>query len=146
MLCGIFSIANYIFFLIKHISSWRKKSLPCEAYNLDMTSEKSCLTLCDPMDCTSMELPVHGILQNTGVGSLSFLRRIFPTHGLSPGLPRCRWILYQLSCKGSPRILERVAYLFSRETSWPRNQTGVSYIAGGFFANRAMREAHKNKG
>ena len=56
MLCCIFSISDYILFLIKHISSWRKKSLPYEAYNLDMTSEKSCLTLCDPMDCT-----FHGI-------------------------------------------------------------------------------------
>ena len=28
------------------------------------------------------------------------------------GLPHCRWILYQLSHKGSPRILEWVAYPF----------------------------------
>ena len=26
-----------------------------------------------------------------------------------PGLPHCRWILYQLSHKGSPRIVEWVA-------------------------------------
>ena len=60
---------------------------------------QSCLTLCDPMDYT-----VHGILQvqNTGVGSLSLLRGIFPTQGLNPGLLHCRWILYQLSHKGSP--------------------------------------------
>ena len=36
----------------------------------------------------------------TGVGSLSLLQGIFPTQGLSPGLPHCRWILYQLSHKG----------------------------------------------
>ena len=35
--------------------------------------------------------------QNTGVGSLSLLQGIFPTLGLNPGLPHCRWILYQLS-------------------------------------------------
>ena len=40
--------------------------------------------------------------QNTGVGSLSLLQGIFPTQGLKPGLPHCRWILYQLSHKGSP--------------------------------------------
>ena len=40
--------------------------------------------------------------QNTGVGSLSLLRGIFPSQGSNPGLPRCRWILYQLSHKGSP--------------------------------------------
>ena len=40
--------------------------------------------------------------QNTGVGSLSLLQGIFPTQGSNPGLPHCRWILYQLSRKGSP--------------------------------------------
>ena len=40
--------------------------------------------------------------QNTGVGSLSLLQEIFPTQGLNPGLPPCRWILYQLSYQGSP--------------------------------------------
>ena len=40
--------------------------------------------------------------QNTGVGSHSLLLGIFPTQGLNPGLPRCRWILHQLSHKGSP--------------------------------------------
>ena len=40
--------------------------------------------------------------QNTGVGSLSLLQRIFPTQGLNPGLPHCRRILYQQSHKGSP--------------------------------------------
>ena len=40
--------------------------------------------------------------QNTGLGSLSLLQRIFATQGLNPGLPHCRWFLYQLSHKGSP--------------------------------------------
>ena len=66
--------------------------------------------------------------QNTGVGSLSLLQGIFPTQRLNPGLPHYRRILYQLSHKGSPRILEWVACLFSRGSSWPRNQTGVSCI------------------
>ena len=35
--------------------------------------------------------------QNTGVGSRSLHQGIFPTQGLNPGLPHCRWILYQLS-------------------------------------------------
>ena len=63
----------------------------------------------------------------------------FPTQGLDPGLPHCRWILYQLSYKGRPRILMWVAYLFSSRSSWPRNQTGVSYIEGGFFTNSAIK-------
>ena len=80
--------------------------------------------------------------QNTGVSSLSFLQRVFPTQGSKPGLLHCRWILYQLSQKGSPRILEWVAYPFSSRSSQPTNQTGVSCIAGGFFTNWAVREAH----
>ena len=45
--------------------------------------------------------------QNTGVGSLSLLQGIFPTQGSNPGLLHCRWILYQLSHKGSPDPLEK---------------------------------------
>jgi len=41
---------------------------------------------------------------NTGVGSLSLLQGIFPTRRLNQGLPHCRWILYQLSHKGSPYL------------------------------------------
>ena len=33
----------------------------------------------------------------------------------------------------SPKILKWVAYPLSRGSSWPRNQTGASCIAGGFF-------------
>ena len=79
--------------------------------------------------------------QHTGVGGCSFLQGIFPTQGLNPGLPFCRQILYRMSHWGSPRILEWVAYLFSSGSSQPRNQTGVSCIAGGFFTNWAIREA-----
>ena len=81
--------------------------------------------------------------QNIGLGSLSLLQGIFPTQGLNPGLPHCRQILYQLSHKGSSRILEWVAYPFSSRSSWPRNRTGVSCIAGGFFTNWAIKEAHQ---
>ena len=52
--------------------------------NLKVQDAQSDLTLCDLMDYT--------------------------VHGMNPGLPHCRWILYQLSCKGSLRILGWVAY------------------------------------
>ena len=87
----------------------------------------------------SDSLQPHGLYpwnspgQNTGVGSLSLLQGIFPTQGSNPGLQHCTWILYQLSHKGSPKILEWVAYPFSGGSSKPRNQTRVSFIAGGFF-------------
>ena len=76
-----------------------------------------------------------GFIRNTGVGGPSLLQGIFQTQGLNPGLPHCRWILYQLSYKRSPRIPECVAYPFSRGSSQPRNQTGVSCIAGRCFTS-----------
>ena len=78
--------------------------------------------------------------KNTGVGCHSLLQGIFPTQGSNSGLLHCGWILYQLSYQGSPRTLECVAYPFSRGTSWPRNQTGVSCIAGLFFTSRATQK------
>ena len=57
--------------------------------------------------------------KNTGMGSLSFLQHIFQTQESNPGLPHCRKILYQLSHKGSPRILAWVAYPFSGDLPDP---------------------------
>ena len=92
-------------------------------------------------------VPPHGLYnpwnslgQNTWVGSCSLLQGTFPTQGSDPGLPHCRQILYQLSHKGSPRILEWVACPFSRGSFWPRNWTKVSCIVGRFFTNWAIRE------
>ena len=70
--------------------------------------------------------------RNTRVDSCSLFQGIFPTQGSKPGLLYCGRILYQLSHKGSPRTLEWVAYPISSGSSWSRNQTRVSCIAGGF--------------
>ena len=80
---------------------------------------------------------------NTGVGSCSLLQGIFPTQGSNPRTPALQRILYQLSCQGSPRILEWVACLFSRGSSWPRGWTWASCIAGGFFTSWDTRESFK---
>ena len=64
---------------------------------------QSCLTLCNPMNCSLPSSSVHGT--------------------------------YQV------RILEWVAMPSSRGSSRPRNGTGVSWIAGGFFTSWATREA-----
>ena len=54
-------------------------------------------------------LPSHGLYspwnspgQNTGESSLSLLPGIFPTQESNPGLLHYRWILHQMSHKGSP--------------------------------------------
>ena len=77
--------------------------------------------------------------QKTREGSLSLLQGIFPIQGSNPGLLHCRRILRQLSDQGCPRTLDSVA--FSSRSSWPRNRTRVSCIAGGFFTNGTIREA-----
>ena len=94
----------------------------------------------------SSSLGTHGLYslwnspgQNSGVGSLSLLHGVFPTQRSNPGFPHCRWILYHLSHKRSPRILEWVAYPFSRGSSWPRNWTWVSCTAGRLFTNWAIK-------
>ena len=86
---------------------------------------------------------VHGDSpgKNTGVGCHVLLQGIFPTQGSNPGLPHCRWILHCLSHQGSLRIWEWVAYRFSRGTSQLRNQTRISYNAGGFSTSWATTEA-----
>ena len=67
--------------------------------------------------------------KNTGVGSLSLLQGNFLTQESNQGLLHCRQILYQLSHRRRPRILEWVAYPFSSGSSQPRNGTRVSCIA-----------------
>ena len=93
--------------------------------------------LCDPMNCRPPGSSVHGDSpgKNTGVGCHALLQGIFPSQRSNPGLPHCGQILYQLSHQGSPRILEAVAYPFSRGSSWSRNRTRASCVAGRFFTN-----------
>ena len=58
-----------------------------------------CLNLCDPMDCSlpGFSVPGDSPGKNTGVGCHALLQGIFPTQGLNPDVPHCRWILYHLS-------------------------------------------------
>ena len=105
---------------------------------------QSCPTLCDPMDWNPAGSFVHGNSpgKNTGVGRHALLQRIFPMQGSNPALPCCRRILYHLNHQGTPRILEWVAYPFSRGSSWARNRTGVSWIAGGFLPAELPGKPH----
>ena len=108
-----------------------------------MKVTQSCPT--DSLGPLGLYSPWNSPGQNTGVRSLSLLQGIFPTQGSNPGLPHYRWIRYQLSHRRSPRILEWVAYPFSRESSQPRNRTWVSCIAGRFFTKWAIREENQSK-
>ena len=79
--------------------------------------------------------------KNTGGGCHALIQGIFLTQASNPGLPHCRKILYHLSHQGSPRILEWVAYSFSRGSSRPWDQTQVSRTASGLSIDWATREA-----
>ena len=65
---------------------------------------QSCPTLCHPMACSLPGSSVHveSLGRNNGVGSHTLLQGIFPSQGLNPGLPHCRWVLSCLSHQGSP--------------------------------------------
>ena len=93
------------------------------------------------LQADSLPAEPQGKPKNTGVGCLSLLQWICPTQESNQCFLHCRQILYQLSHWGNPRILEWVAYPFSRGSSWSRNQTGVSCTAGEFFTNWAVKEA-----
>ena len=82
---------------------------------------QSCPTLWDPTDYT-----VHSILQARIQEWVAFpnARASSQSRDRTQVSRKCRQILSQLSHRGSPRILEWVAYPFSSGFSWPRNWTG----------------------
>ena len=58
-----------------------------------------CPTLCNPMDYSPPGSSIHGDSpgKNTEAGCHALPQGIFPTQGLTPGLPHCRWIPDHLS-------------------------------------------------
>ena len=70
-------------------------------------SLQSCLTVCDPIDCSPPRSSVHGFLQARILEwvAIPFSRGVFPTQGSNPSFPHCRQILYYLSHRGSPFCL-----------------------------------------
>ena len=74
---------------------------------------------------------IYKTLWQTILASFSVISYSWPLHGL--------YSLWGSSVHGIPkaRILEWVAIRFSRGSSWPRDQTRVSGIAGRFFSMSA---------
>ena len=132
-------------------------------------SLQSCPTLCNPMDYSPPGAFVQGILQAgilEWVAMPSFRGSSQPRDWTCISYVSCvgRWVLHYLHHLDNSKlkwkslslydpmdcrvlgilqatILEWVAFLFSRGSSQPRNRSQVSYIAGGFFTNWAIREA-----
>ena len=59
-----------------------KQLEPIPSVYIQCVCAQSCLTLCDPMDCSPPGSSLHGILpgKNTGVGCRFLLQGVFPTH------------------------------------------------------------------
>ena len=72
-----------------------------------LNESESHSVMSDSLQPLGLYSPWNSPGQNTGVGSLSLLQGIFPAQGSNPGFPHCRWILYQLSHKGSPLLLQQ---------------------------------------
>ena len=70
-------------------------------FQLKYNESESHSVMSDSLRPHGLYSPWNSPGQNTGVGSLSLLQETFPTQGSNPGLLHCRWILYQLSHKGS---------------------------------------------
>ena len=62
-----------------------------------MLVAQSCLTLCNPTDCSPPGSSAHGILQARILDCHSLFQRIFLIQGSNPGLLHYRQILYHLS-------------------------------------------------
>ena len=60
-----------------------------------------------------------------------------PNPGIKPRSPALQADSLPAEPQGKPKNTGVVAYLFSSRSSRPRNRTGVSCIAGGFFTNWA---------
>ena len=77
---------------------------------------QSCLTFCDPMDCSPPGSFVHGISQARILDwvAISFSGGgVFLTQGSNLGLPPCRRILYCLGHQGSPCL-----FIYSCLNTW----------------------------
>ena len=64
---------------------------------------------------------------------------------MKPRSPALRADSLPAEPQGKPKNTGMVAYPFSSGSSWPRNRTGISCIAGRFFINWAMRKVQERR-
>ena len=93
--------ANQVFFCLGFFPFYRRGCMHA------CSVTQSCLTLCDPRDCSLPGSSIHEISQ--------------------------------------ARILEWIAISISWGSSWPRDWTQVSHLAGRLFTVWAIRESSKEK-
>ena len=69
----------------------------------ELSESESCSVMSDSLRPHGLYSPWNSPGQNAGVCGLSLLQGI-TTQRSNSGLPHCRWILYQLSHKGRPKL------------------------------------------
>ena len=78
----------------------------------------SCLTFCDPLDCSPPGFSIHGTLQARILEwvAMSFFRGIFPIQGSN--LHLLPWLVDSspLSCLGSPYEVPRIGHFIETES------------------------------
>ena len=94
------------------------RCFPCSSVGKESES-KSCLVMSHALRPHRLYSPWNSPGQNTRVGSLFLLQGIFPVQGSNPGLPHCRWILYQLSYQRIP-VQETWFDSWIRKIPWRR--------------------------
>ena len=95
--------------LITHSCTFPKDS--SDPSLVSRSQSESCSVVSNSLWPHGLYSPWNSPGLNTGMGCLPLLQGIFPTRGWNPGLLLCKQILYQLSHRGNPRVLEWVACL-----------------------------------
>ena len=76
--------------------------IQCVCVCLCVLVAQSCLTLCDPVDCSPPGSSVQGILQARILECVPISSSRGSSQGLNLSLPHCRQIVYHLSHQESP--------------------------------------------
>ena len=129
------SLSSWTFLAILK-ARWGRGSQGIWSACLKVKSEsESCSAVSDSLQLHGLYSPWNSPGQATGVGGLSLLQGIFQTQGSNPSLPHCRLILYQLSHKGSPRLVGGVCSSLvlshhSKNLKWWTDQCYSSVLFG----------------
>ena len=106
-----------------------------------MLVAQSCLTLCDPMDCSPPGSSVHGILQARTLEwvAIPLSRGISHTQRVNPALPHCRQVLYHWNHQG---YLQNLLFHVRCEFGvWMTLRSMARSSCGSFYAS--FRESHQ---
>ena len=95
---GPFLVQNLVLFSMSSDFLFDIIDYKCDPDRSNESESESHSLVSDSLQPHGLYSPWNSPGQNTGMGQL------FPSPGdlPNPGLPHCRWILYQLSHKGSP--------------------------------------------